>query len=94
MTNISVKIDGSDYIVGYLGNKLAVQKSGEPHAMFFKVKPDMEHTYKIQKTQIRAYGGAEGLYKHFEECLKSNFAVNAWVIAPLQQIIRTVKTVQ
>ncbi len=91
MESITVKIGGTDHVVGYVGSKLAIHKSGEPHAWFYKVKPDSDYTYRIQKTQIKAHGGAEGLYKHFAECVTSNFAVDAWVVTPLEQIIKNVK---
>lgn len=32
-----------------------------------KVKPDFDFCYKLQKTQIRARGGAEGLYKFIQK---------------------------
>lgn len=35
-----------------------------------KVKPDNEYTFKVQKTQIKAINGAEGLVNYIERCYK------------------------
>lgn len=40
-----------------------------------KVIDTPEYTYKIQKTQISAAGGAAGLYKFLSDCYKNNFMV-------------------
>ena len=63
---------------------------------YYKVVPDKnrEYTYRIQKTQIKAADGIEGLYKHFQECIESDFAINAWMIEPLKRIVNTVKQVK
>lgn len=36
------------------------------HKKFFRVVDDPEYCYKLQKTQVRARGGAHGLYKFLE----------------------------
>lgn len=52
-----------------------------------KVVNDYEYTYKIQKTQVKARGGIDGLLKHFNDCIINNFAVECWVIDPIEKII-------
>lgn len=55
----------SNWIVStYPGNNnlLSITKDGVSKT--FKVVEDMEWSWKIQKTQVRASGGAEGLIKH------------------------------
>jgi hypothetical protein len=43
---------------------LMIQKDNAKH--FYKIIDDFEYTYKIQKTQIKAHGGLNGLYNHFK----------------------------
>lgn len=71
---------------------LMIQKDNAKH--FYKVTNDFEYTYKIQKTQIKAQGGLNGLYKHFQDCIEHDFAVIAWVINPINQILKNVKEVK
>jgi len=52
-----------------------------------KVVNDYEYIYKIQKTQVKAQGGIDGLLKHFNECIIDNFAIDCWVIDPIEKII-------
>lgn len=52
-----------------------------------KVVNDPEYTYKIQKTQVKAIGGIDGLLKHFNDCIINDFAVDCWVIDPIEKII-------
>lgn len=40
----------------------------------FRVVPDFEYCYKLQKTQIRARGGAEGLYNFIKKEIEENEA--------------------
>ena len=56
-----------EYIVEKFPNQklLCVQRDGIKR--FVKVKEDYEFTYCIQKTQIKANGGVEGLYKFMSE---------------------------
>ena len=73
-------------------NTLMIQKDNTKH--FYKVVDDFEYTYKIQKTQIKAQGGSNGLYKHFQDCIEHDFAIVCWVINPINQIFQTVKEVK
>ncbi len=73
-----------------VSGKLAIQKNTE-NVKFYKVKPDSEFTYRIQKTQIKAAGGAPGLLRHFKDCIDHNFAVKAWTVTPLENILANVK---
>jgi len=73
-------------------NLLMIQKDNAKH--FYKVVGDFEYTYKIQKTQIKAQGGLNGLYKHFQDCIEHDFAVACWVINPINQILKNVKEVK
>ena len=73
-------------------NLLMIQKDNTKH--FYKVINDFEYTLKIQKTQIKASGGLNGLYKHFQDCIERDFAVIAWVIDPINYILRNVKEVK
>lgn len=50
-----------------------------------------EYTYKCMKTKVKAIGGADGLYRHFSECIEKDFAVESWVIAPIKQILKSCK---
>ena len=61
----------------------------------YRVKTDthFEYTYRIQKTQIKAIGGAAGLMKHFADCINNDFAIQAWFIAPVEKILQTVKPI-
>lgn len=40
-----------------------------------KVKEDFEYSYKLQKTQIKAVGGARGLYDFIQRHVIDNFAM-------------------
>lgn len=52
-----------------------------------KVINDYNYTYKIQKTQVKALGGIDGLLKHFNDCIINNIGVENWVIDPIEKII-------
>lgn len=86
--------DGKQYIVGYIGNKLCIEKTNEDNSFirnWYKVVDDSEYSYKIQRTQIRAINGAKGLFKHFKRCIDEKFAIECWVVDPLENILKTVK---
>lgn len=78
-----VKID--KYYVKAVGNKLIIQpEDGEKRV--FKVVPDRAWAYKIQKTQVNAQGGAEGLMKTL-----TDLAWSICTISVLQNIYTKVK---
>ena len=52
-----------------------------------KVINDPKYTYKIQKTQVKAQGGIDGLLKHFNDCITNNIGIDCWVIDPIEKII-------
>lgn len=88
-TNHTYKIEKS-FINGM--DVLMIEKDGIKH--FYKVINDFEYTIKIQKTQIRASRGLNGLYGHFKDCIDHNFAIIAWVINPINYILENVKEVK
>ena len=51
------------------------------------------YTYKIQKTQVKAIRGLNGLFDHFKECLDFGFGVDFWVIEPINRMLENVKEV-
>lgn len=59
----------------------------------YKVIEDSEWAMKIQKTQIKASRGAYGLYHHFYECERDNFAREVWMIEPIKNILNKVKPI-
>lgn len=77
-------VNGNDFLM--------IQKDGAKH--FYRVINDYEYTIKIQKTQIKAARGVTGLYEHFEDCISHNFAMDAWVINPINHILNNVKEVK
>lgn len=89
-----ITYEGNTYTIGYIGNRLCIEKVYEDHSFvrnWYTVVEDSEFVFKILKTRIRAKGGAEGLYKHFKECIDDNFAIECWVIDPLNNILTKVK---
>lgn len=73
----NVIIDGNQYTIAAAKNYLIIQNdsapAGDPCKKIIKVKEEPGTTYKLQKTQIKATGGAAGLYLFLEECYKSHF---------------------
>lgn len=65
---------------------LIIQKDAQPRRAY-KCVSDYEYTYKIQKTQLKAQGGAAGFLQHCRQCVENNFAVECWVIDPLEKIL-------
>jgi len=67
-TNI---FDNKSYTVAAVNNLFCLQdntvKPGEKCKYWIKVKPDNKYTYSIQKTQIKAINGAEGLIDFVED---------------------------
>lgn len=55
------------------GHIMFVKRDG--HYRSIKVVDDSEFVYKLQKTQIRARGGAEGLYNWMVRTLEKDFAI-------------------
>ena len=90
-----ITYEGNTYTIGYIGNRLCIEKQTVGENTFvrnwYKVVDDSEFTYKIMKTQIKAIGGAYGLYKFFKRNIDDNFAIECWVIEPLNKILTTVK---
>lgn len=68
---------------------LGIEKETPEENIFVSVKVvnDNKYTYKIQKTQIKAHGGIDGLLKHFNYCITNNIAIDCWVIDPIEKII-------
>jgi hypothetical protein len=57
-----------------------------------RVVDDAEYTYKLMKTQIKAKGGAEGLYRYVDDALFNHFMeCNAWKI--LNHVIENMKQI-
>lgn len=50
-----------------------------------------DYVFKIQKTKIISRHGISALYKHLEECISNNFAIDAWFISPINASIDTTK---
>ena len=85
--------DSNTYNVYEKNGLLAIRKNGGVEFLY-KVQDSSTHTYKIQKTQINACGGVSGIIDHFTRCIEKDFAVNAWVINPIETILETVKPVK
>lgn len=92
----SVTYDGFTYCIGYFQDKFCIEKEN-PNGTFvrkwYKVKEDSKLTFGIRKTHIKAFNGAEGLFKHFKWCIDSDFGVHCWVVLPLESILTTVKPI-
>lgn len=65
------KINEGSIFLDIENEKIVTQKGNE-----FKVVKDYEFTYKIQKTQIKATGGIEGLYEFINEINTPNSPFN------------------
>jgi hypothetical protein len=60
-------------------NHLTVSRDGVTKTV--KVVPDIEFVYKLQKTQVRAIGGAEGLYNFLDrELFECSTSCMAWKV--------------
>lgn len=70
-------------------------RNGDFICKFIKVVRDKTntHIYRLQKTQVQAIRGLDGLFEHFEECLKFDFGVDLWVVDPVNRMLETVKGV-
>ena len=75
------KVNGEWKLVGYYnyafnayGNSIIIERDGVKKV--FKVVEDNDFVVKVQKTQVKATGGAEGLYKFFarESAIGSSLA--------------------
>ena len=85
--------NGNNYRIETINsNKIMIEKNSLSH--FYKVVYDPEYTYRIQKTQIKAQHSANGLYKHFADCINNDFAINAWLLNPIEKILNTVKEIK
>jgi len=77
-TNI---MDHKQYTVAARDNVFILQDdttpAGLPCKHCIKVKPDHEFCYKIQKTQIKANGGAAGLVDFIRECYEKKILESA-----------------
>lgn len=94
---ITLNYEGNTYTVTAHGNLLGIEKTYPDNSFirrWYKVVDDYEFTYKIQKTQIRAARGANGLLEHFEWCIEKNFAIGCWVVDALNNILDNVKPVR
>lgn len=73
--------DDKNYTIGWDNDLFCVQCDdipiGKPCKFWVKVKPDKEFTYKIQKTQIKAKGGAAGLFEFFKWCYREEILESA-----------------
>lgn len=85
--------NGNTYSVYEKEGFLAIRKN-DGLEFLYKVQDSKTHAYKVQKTQINARGGVSGLLSHFTYCLENDFAVSAWVINPVESILKTVKHVR
>ena len=74
------------YRIQAAGGLLIIQKDDQPQRAY-KCVLDYEHTYKIQKTQIKAQGGAAGLLEHFRQCVLQDFAVKCLTVDPIERIL-------
>lgn len=83
--------NGTRYTIAAVNDHVLAVKRGKEFTHFFKITADNDYVYKIQKTQVKAAGGAHGLEKHFKECADNNFAVHAWFISVVDSIIENVK---
>lgn len=77
---------------------LAIEKEsvdGKLVKKYIKVVKDSNnrYTYQIQKTQVKAIRGINGLYDHFFECLTFGFGIEVWVISPINKMLEEVKEV-
>lgn len=82
MTRRYEREDGKMYTIAvYPGNDNAITVTCDGITKTVKVVNDLEFTYKLQKTQIKAKGAAPGLFKFIDESLYNNFgACLAWKI--------------
>lgn len=83
-------LDKKHYTVASHGDLLCLQEDdaapGSPCKHFVKVVPDYEYTYKVQKTQIKASGGVEGLINFMKESDK----LDGLFICGINQIIQKI----
>ena len=49
------------------------------------------YTYQIEKTQVKAIRGINGLFEHFKNCLDFGFGVDCWVVEPINRMLENVK---
>lgn len=52
----------------------------------FKVKEHKDYIYTIKKTFVGCQS-IDSLLNHFKECIETNFALDAWCIAPLNRML-------
>ena len=74
--------NGKIYTIAiYPGDNNVITVSRDGIAKTVKVVNDLEFTYKLQKTQVKAKNAAYGLYKFIDDCLYNHFMeCSAWKI--------------
>lgn len=82
MTRRYERENGKMYTIAvYPGNDNAITVTCDGMTKTVKIVNDLEFTYKLQKTQIKAKNAAPGLFKFIDDCLYNHFMeCSAWKI--------------
>lgn len=77
-------------IKGNENKTISIEKNGIVKT--YKVKENYGFTYAIRKTFIGCEN-INNLINHFKECIENDFAVEAWCIDPINQILEKTKPI-
>lgn len=75
----------SIYTAELAGDSVILGKDGK--TVKVRVVPDNEFIFKKQKRQIKAKGGASGLYSFFENCIAEHFG-ESWIFSMVDHYIQ------
>lgn len=77
--------DGTNYKVEVLDDKhILVEKENE--TKIIRVTHKKGYLVKMNKNSVGTYSLSQ-LMKHFEECVRENFSVHAWVVRYLELML-------